>query len=286
MNKHCFIGISRNEIEEMIDRQYDLNVQTNGEDWFSGIAQNGKQIAWDRCAIQEVSELIDSYPWKHWKFGDEPDILNAQIELVDIWHFLLSEFMSFTMESFKLNSPNLSYSQLWRVARQSTISDLYDILTDSQLENDVACFCEQALERVKKVTEHKHIYQIALFDALIDAISAHRVTMQNIKRNAVDKSCYKFYLFQSKDSIKSVMVAFMGASTELNFSLPKVYYGKNILNSFRQKHGYKDGTYKKHWQYNNSVLEDNKVMVDLLNSGILLDELYKEMEKIYVRQFS
>ncbi len=49
-------------------------------------------IDWNRCIYMEVAELINSYPWKHWKDIDaKADYENIQIEIVDIWHFVMSE---------------------------------------------------------------------------------------------------------------------------------------------------------------------------------------------------
>ncbi|HRH77425.1 MAG TPA: dUTP diphosphatase [Cellvibrionaceae bacterium] len=42
--------------------------------------------------------------------------------------------------------------------------------------------------------------------------------------------------------------------------LYSLYVGKNILNFFRQDHGYKEGTYKKIWQGR----EDNEHLIDIL----------------------
>ena len=40
----------------------------------------------------EVVEAIDSFNWKHWKnINDQPDWDNIRVELVDIWHFVMSE---------------------------------------------------------------------------------------------------------------------------------------------------------------------------------------------------
>ncbi|MDP5030221.1 MAG: dUTP diphosphatase [Paraglaciecola sp.] len=44
--------------------------------------------------------------------------------------------------------------------------------------------------------------------------------------------------------------------------LYRQYVGKNVLNFFRQDHGYKEGTYRKVWQGR----EDNEHLVDVLNS--------------------
>jgi len=50
-------------------------------------------------------------------------------------------------------------------------------------------------------------------------------------------------------------------AVELDFdALHRHYVGKNVLNFFRQDHGYKDGTYQKIWQGR----EDNEHLMDLL----------------------
>ncbi|PIQ04098.1 MAG: dUTPase, partial [Piscirickettsiaceae bacterium CG18_big_fil_WC_8_21_14_2_50_44_103] len=78
-------------IQEMLTMQNTLNELTNGTDWRSGVTHLGKEIDWRRCIVMEAAELIDSYPWKHWKSVDaQVDIENVRVELVDIWHFLLS----------------------------------------------------------------------------------------------------------------------------------------------------------------------------------------------------
>jgi hypothetical protein len=40
------------------------------------------------------------------------------------------------------------------------------------------------------------------------------------------------------------------------------YVGKNVLNFFRQDHGYKEGTYRKTW----NEREDNEHLVDVLET--------------------
>ncbi len=79
-------------ILQMLELQQQLNDATNGENWEEGITKNGKKIDWRRCIYLESAELVESYPWKHWKNIDaEPDYENIKIELVDIWHFVMSE---------------------------------------------------------------------------------------------------------------------------------------------------------------------------------------------------
>ncbi|WP_457746729.1 dUTP diphosphatase [Sulfurimonas sp.] len=75
----------------MLQLQNQLNNATNGEEWTKGITKNGKKINWRRCIYMESAEMIDSFSWKHWKNIDkEPDWDNMQIEVVDVWHFIMS----------------------------------------------------------------------------------------------------------------------------------------------------------------------------------------------------
>ncbi|TNF45193.1 MAG: dUTPase, partial [Epsilonproteobacteria bacterium] len=54
---------------------------------------------------------------------------------------------------------------------------------------------------------------------------------------------------------------------------------KNILNQFRQDHGYKEGTYIKIWNGE----EDNVTMQRVLeaNEDVSPDELYQALEEAY-----
>lgn len=63
----------------------------------------------------------------------------------------------------------------------------------------------------------------------------------------------------------------------------KMYVGKNILNEFRQSHGYKEGTYNKIW----GGEEDNEVLASLLDNigdaeSELIPYLYTQLEAKYL----
>ena len=51
------------------------------------------------------------------------------------------------------------------------------------------------------------------------------------------------------------------------------YVGKNVLNFFRQDHGYKDGTYDKHWDGR----EDNEHLVEMMTE---IDSEHPEFQKM------
>ena len=81
-------------MKEMFNLQNKLNIATCGDNWKSGETEEGKQISWNMCIYMEAVEAIDSFQWKHWKdINAEPDWKNLKVELVDIWHFLMSEIM-------------------------------------------------------------------------------------------------------------------------------------------------------------------------------------------------
>ena len=90
-----------NRIVQMLKLQQELNDATNGLNWENGITKNGKKIDWRRCIYLEAAELVESYPWKHWKNIDSsPDYANIKIEIVDIWHFVMSE----TLRLYKIDA--------------------------------------------------------------------------------------------------------------------------------------------------------------------------------------
>ncbi len=70
---------------------------------------------------------------------------------------------------------------------------------------------------------------------------------------------------------------------DLSFeSLYQHYVGKNVLNFFRQDHGYKDGTYRKLWQGR----EDNEHLMEIINASDctgenFADELYQALSQRY-----
>ncbi len=62
-------------------------------------------------------------------------------------------------------------------------------------------------------------------------------------------------------------------------SLYKVYIGKNVLNSFRQDNGYKEGSYKKMW----GKVEDNVILNKIMQNNVLItpQELYNSLQEEY-----
>ena len=216
------------KILTMLELQQKLNDNTNGKGWENGLTAQGKKIDWRRCIYLEAAELVESYPWKHWKNIDaEVDTDNVKVELVDIWHFVMSE-----------------------VLRVNALGDARDL---KELASDIKASI--ANENVEYLQDY--YAQIEAIEELIEKLFCNF--------ELVDFTATFFRLCEK-----------LGLGFDELYSL---YIGKNILNIFRQDHGYKDGTYIKVW----NGKEDNVVMQEILanNSNIGVDELYKELEKRY-----
>jgi dimeric dUTPase (all-alpha-NTP-PPase superfamily) len=73
----------------MLELQNTLNIKTIGDNWFED-----DDIKWLRYLRIEATEALTSAPFKHWKDVDKKlDIENAKVEVVDMWHFYLSELL-------------------------------------------------------------------------------------------------------------------------------------------------------------------------------------------------
>lgn len=222
-----------NKTLQMLLLQQQLNDATNGENWENGVTKNGKVIDWRRCTFLECAELIESYPWKHWKNIDaEPDYANIKIEAVDIWHFIMSQ----ALQDYKVESPGTI---------ETLAENIKGLPNYTEFTRDIT------------PTSKNHYEQIQTVETLI------RVVMCTEKTEAM-------------------IVAFFEVAMQSGLNLDtlyNLYVGKNILNRFRQDHGYKTGTYIKAWNGE----EDNVVMQRILdqNKEITPDALYDALKQHY-----
>jgi len=222
-----------NKILQMLLLQQQLNDATNGEGWENGVTKNGKIVDWKRCTYLECAELIESYPWKHWKNIDaEPDYANIQIEAVDIWHFIMSQ----GLEDYKMKA-------------LGSIKELADSIT--KLPNYTA-FTAEIIPTTKDDYE-----QIAVVEILMKTLFCD-------------------------ESTERLMETFIDVAVQSGLNLDKLYtlyVGKNILNKFRQDHGYKEGSYIKIW----NGKEDNVTMQHILATehNISPEKLYEALGKAY-----
>ena len=74
--------LSREQIVEHLHLQDQLN-QLVHPDWLN------QNFNWTRAIMVEATELLDHIGWKWWK-AHKMDIDQTWLEMVDIWHFILS----------------------------------------------------------------------------------------------------------------------------------------------------------------------------------------------------
>ena len=177
-----------------------------------------KEYEYYRAIWVECAELLDHYGWKWWK-KQNSDLAQVKLEIVDIWHFGLSDLL-----------------------RAGTLSDdCVQLLAAQKLnaEPDSAVF-RAAVETLAQVSLTERAFVIEAFAAVM-------------------------------------------ASLPLSFNeLFELYVGKNVLNNFRQNHGYKTGEYVKVW----SGREDNEHLVEVLGELECLPdavpaEIYTALEARY-----
>ncbi|MCZ6709539.1 MAG: dUTP diphosphatase [Gammaproteobacteria bacterium] len=197
-------------IETMAEMQDSHNKHVH-PDWLTQGYEYYRAV-WVECA-----ELLDHFGWKWWK-KQEPDLDQVKLEIVDIWHFGLSDL--------------IRAGEL-----ENAVPRLLAVSTPPEPDVDVF---RLAVESLAEITLAQRAFTIEPFSAVLEALPM--------------------------------------SLTEL-FEL---YVGKNVLNNFRQDHGYKTGEYHKQWHGR----EDNEHLIEVLReldcrTEAVPDELYRALQKRY-----
>lgn len=201
--------LTKTQLTTMLGLQDKLNSVIN-PDWRKA------NYPWHRAIMVEAVECLEHVGWKWWK-KQEPDFAQAKIELVDIWHFILS------------------------MRLESCSGD--------------AGWAAESIEHMfgsAPVEVHQSIQ--AKIDALVAAAA----------RGLISES------------------AFVGLMRDFELTwdqLYATYIAKNVLNMFRQDHGYRAGSYRKDW----NGVEDNVALDQLmtLKPDATPEQLYAKLEQVY-----
>lgn len=119
--------------------------------------------------------------------------------------------------------------------------------------------------------------------AIVAAITAERSTDQKLKSFALELESFVANTLSTRHFALSGFVRVM-RTIDMSFDeLYRGYVGKNVLNFFRQDHGYKTGSYQKIWDGR----EDNEHLVELsasldTSSAVFRDELYQQLKQRYL----
>lgn len=72
-------------LQDELNKRIGMNAETLTEE---------EKVKWvlnyTRAMTQEIAELVDSVPWKWWAKYQKFDVQNARVEVVDLFHFLIS----------------------------------------------------------------------------------------------------------------------------------------------------------------------------------------------------
>lgn len=184
-----------------------------------------------RAVVVEGAEAIEHHGWKWWK-KQHCDVPQLQMELIDIWHFLLSEIL--------LRHQGDQQAALQSLLAQSTGQSSSTVTFDGQ---DVDIARMNALEKL---------------ELLIGLAAARRLELPLFASLMSDCGLDWIVLYRQ-------------------------YVAKNVLNFFRQDHGYKEGQYRKVWQSR----EDNEHLVELMETlsaedADYPDQLYQALKARYL----
>jgi hypothetical protein len=81
-------------MQDIVSTQVELNNSMAGKSWVSGITREGRLTAYDLNVVDELMEMLNSHPYKHWSDLDKkPDIENAKLELADTLCFMISHYL-------------------------------------------------------------------------------------------------------------------------------------------------------------------------------------------------
>ncbi len=192
--------LSTTQIESMLNLQAGMNAKVNPQ-WLSA------GYPYLRAAVIEGAEAMEHHGWKWWK-AQQLDLPQLQMELVDIWHFALSDLI---------------------IAAQGDIAGAAHRLAHLLAEPQDKVLFDGETYLIDKLDTLEKI------ELLVGLAAARRFAVP--------------------------LFAALLADCKLTWDdLYKQYVGKNVLNFFRQDHGYKQGTYLKLWRGR----EDNEHLVEVL----------------------
>lgn len=225
--------LDKDKLLTMLEMQAGMNAKVNPK-WLTA------HYPFLRAVMMEGAEAMEHVGWKWWK-KQTNDVEQLQMELVDIWHFAMSDALVQAGGEADTASGWLTAS----IDNPDRDRITYDNHSYCLLDMDIL----SRLELLIGMAVFRR-FDIALFETLLKDVS---MTWDDL------------YI---------------------------AYVGKNVLNFFRQDHGYKVGTYQKIWQGREDNEHLTKIMLTLDPSApdfcalvySRLDTCYRELTGVGVPQ--
>lgn len=211
-------SVAASRLMTMLKLQDDINSKIN-------VAWIKAQNAWYRAIWTECAEMMDHVGWKWWK-KKEPALGQVHLELVDIFHFGLSEL----------------------IVAAGSVDDAWHA-------------SHAAYQRIEAAPQSSKAEPVQVLK-LVEDFASSTLTTKSFALDSFAELC--------------AAVGLVGDQ------LYRTYIGKNVLNTFRQDHGYKDGSYLKLW----GGREDNEWLTEIESkmnstSDTFPEELYGALEQAY-----
>ena len=236
----------------------------------------------------ELGEFIDTLNWEWWK--DKPlninNIYNLYIEYVDILHFVLSFIQKAIYITYGSENYNDKLLQFIREFKNTYNNICLDNCGNVNIDNIYNEFV---------VNKDKDDIKKKIVNIFVNSGMNIVLIMKNIY------TLIKIFKYQKSGiNIIDTLVVLLKQYIKFGNDILKVdldtiyliYKGKNILNEFRQKYGYKEGKYIKIWDKDRK-LEDNYFLIKYImdnirngNKSISDDNIYKYLEECYNRVVS
>jgi dimeric dUTPase (all-alpha-NTP-PPase superfamily) len=239
--------IDKDKLMMMFELQHKNNVNTIPEYWI-------KNLAWNEAIIAESGELLESLQYKWWKSG-EVDLDNSRMELIDIWHFIMSQLMVEHIKKYSIitTTDDFKGDVLESLVNQITLIDHYSI------------------------TENNELTRLELMHVINESI-----------KTTIDP-----FNYDTNDLVLHFLTCIASFGMSFN-DLVELYITKNVLNHLRQNNGYKTGEYIKLWLFTDpskegglpESVEDNVVAVSLAKellstNELTFDNLYSKLQSYY-----
>jgi len=306
-------------LKQMILDQFNLNTKIAGSKmWVFNInPKTAKPTNWADAFVNELAELQDSLNLKAWK-EEKIDLVNARVELSDMFHFLISEVtkevvqrnMEFLLDvyNFKQDDTKETVDHLLTLCRHErlevalpTLKGLIKVIHiyDYEGQKDINDFIDHIFkfsisEIVDKLTitrKNALIVNGLVAKSLLDlnnkdSIGYLLVTLSTLRLNAS--------LVASLNQIGEVKPESYDESIEevvtkmemfkIFLSIPDfthLYKLKRVLNKFRSNNGYAEGHYIKMW----NGKEDNAYLMEEFSERSDVDEkeIYSFLQNTYNR---
>lgn len=273
--------MNKDALRQMVINQNELNKSIAGDYWALGVTKEGRRINWARCCAMEGCETVDSYPWKHWKsLNGKIDTDNVNVELSDIWHFILSMVIEHELglHLSKMNNielKNLTGADIEKILMEDVMDSIIRTLSAEEywnalLINDLA---DAELAEDNIGDRDTDVNEFPFIEAFVHIASG--LSLKSTLRRSHESRI---------SDIKDLIYIFHEICKRVNLDIIEIYYAKTELNKFRQLNGYKDGSYIKIWNVDGVKKEDNVVLLQLIASGVKVSDIIHELDKIYKNQ--